>query len=60
MAFEVVSRPLDAVLDLEGEVPKSAHRDALFGRILRVVVRLGLERNYYLGVALRTQSTAFH
>lgn len=44
-SLEVVSSPLDSVIDLIGEVLESAKRDRLLRRILGFAVRLRLEGN---------------
>lgn len=55
-SVELVAAPLNAVLNLVGEVTERAHGDGLFGRILRVTVGLGLVRNDHLRVGLGAES----
>ena len=56
-SVELITAPLDAVLDLVGEVTECAHGDGLLGRILRVTVGLGLVRHNHLRVSLGAEST---
>jgi hypothetical protein len=56
-SVELVTAPLDAVLDLVREVSEGAHGDRLLRRILRVTIGCGLVRHNHLGVCFGSKST---
>ena len=57
MFIEFISAPLDAMLDLIGEISQSAHRNGLFWWILRVTVALSLVWNNHLRVSFSTKGS---
>lgn len=54
---ELSAGPLDAMLDLVGEVSQGAHGDGLFRRILGIAVALSLVGHNHLRVSLGAEST---
>lgn len=44
-AFEVLSGPLNGMLDLVGEILQRAKRDSFFWRINDIIITLGFMRN---------------
>jgi len=56
---ELITAPLNAVLNQVGEVPHSAHGDGIFWRVLYFMIAQSLVRDYHLRVSLGSQSTRF-
>lgn len=54
---EQVSTPLNAVLNLVGEISESTHGNGFFGRILGIPIALGFEGNDHLGVCFGTKGS---
>ena len=58
-SVELVPAPLNAMLNLVGEVAESAHGDGLLWRVLRVTIAECLMRDNHLRIGFSAKSTGF-